>query len=75
MPREWSSSWPRASDSLVQPLERLRECDCCFIRGSRQSTPSDRRNFPAQPLLFSENALSYVSLQRTQLDSNQTGER
>ena len=31
--------------------------------------------FPAQPLLFSENALSYVSLHRTQLDINQSGGR
>jgi hypothetical protein len=32
-------------------------------------------SFPAQLLLFSENALSYVSLHRTQLDSNQTAGR
>jgi len=31
--------------------------------------------FPAQPLLFSENALSYVSLRRAQLDRNQTAGR
>jgi hypothetical protein len=39
-----------------------------------QLSPTAGR-FPAQPLLFSEDALSYISLRHAQLDRNQTAGR
>jgi hypothetical protein len=55
-----------------KPLSLFESAIAALSAGAVNQLHSTAGAFPAQPLLFSENALSYVSLRRAQLDRNQT---
>ena len=57
------------------PLSLLENAIAALSVGAVNQLHPTAGVFPAQPLLFSENALSYVSLRRAQLDRNQTAGR
>ncbi len=57
------------------PVSVLENAIAALYAGAVNQLHPTAGTFPAQLLLFSVNALSYVSLHRTQLDKNQTGER
>jgi hypothetical protein len=62
----------RALTSVFQPLSLLENAIAASSAGVVNQLHPAAGVFPAQPLLFSENALSYVSLHHAQHDRNQT---
>ena len=75
-----------AACTVLEPAPRINFCEsnplslCENVIAASNAGVVNRLNptagrFPAQPLLFSENALSYVSLRHAQLDRNQTAGR
>jgi hypothetical protein len=60
---------------VVPNLELLENAIAFLSAGAVNQLHPTAGVFPAQVLLFSENALSYMSLRRAQLDRNQTAGR
>ena len=58
-----------------QPMSLLENAIAFLSAGVVNQPHPTAGVFPAQPLLFSENALSYVSFRHAQLDRNQTAGR
>ena len=75
-----------AACTVLEPAPRINFCAsnplslCENVIAASNAGVVNRLNptaglLPAQPLLFSENALSYMSLRHAQLDRNQTAGR